>query len=195
MFTGIIAQKTKVLGTSDKLSIKRVVFERGDTPFLVGESIALNGVCSTVVEVMDQGFAVEYMPETLAKTTMKHIVAGDIVNFEKSLKIGDALDGHFVYGHVDEMCMVLHIKKEGDSKIFELSLSATVAPFVVMKGSITLDGVALTVSKVSKQSFEVSFIPYTLEHTTFGEKKVGDILNLEVDMIARYVQKNLISKK
>ncbi len=193
MFTGIVAQKTKVLGTSDKLSIKRVVFERGNASFLVGESVALNGVCSTVVEVTDQGFAVEYMPETLAKTTMKHIVAGDMVHFEKSLKIGDALDGHFVYGHVDEMCMVLHIKKEGDSKIFELSLSAAVAPFVVMKGSITLDGVALTISKVSKQSFEVSLIPYTLEHTTFGEKKVGDILNLEVDALARYVER-LIKK-
>lgn len=189
MFSGIIKEKKKVLATSDKLSIKRVVFEAPSKPLSLGESVAINGVCSTVCEVMDSSFAVEYMPETLKRTTATSLTAESVVNLEYSLKVGDPLDGHFVYGHVDAVALISKIKKDGYSKVFEISLTKELAPFVVLKGSITLDGTALTISKVTKNSFGVSLVPYTLEHTTLGSKQVGDLLNVEVDMLARYANK------
>lgn len=187
MFTGIIKEKSRVVATGEKLSIKRVAFETLKEPVLLGESISINGVCSTVAEITEQGFIVEYMPETLSKTTMKNTVSGDIVNIERSLKVGDALDGHFVYGHVDTVEVISKIKKDGYSKVFEISLSKDIASFIAPKGSVTLDGVSLTISKVNKQTFEVSLIPFTLEHTILGDKKVGDLLNIEVDILARYI--------
>lgn len=190
MFTGIIKSKSKVLSTSDRLGIKKVSIEKKDTDiFSLGASISVSGVCSTVVETSESSFSVEYMPETLSKTTMKNIVAETVVNIEESLRAGDPIDGHFVYGHVDAIGIIEKIKHDGESKVYSISLLKDIQKYIVYKGSVAIDGVSLTISAVAKNNFEVSLIPYTLEHTTLGEKKVGDIVNIETDILARYVQK------
>lgn len=193
MFTGIISKKTNVLGTADKLGIKKVSMERDPLPMMLGQSISINGVCSTVMEITESSFSVEYMPETLKKTTMQNVVAGLLVNLERSLKAGDPIDGHFVYGHIDCVGFIDRIKKDGDSKVLSISIPKEFHKYVAYKGSVTIEGVSLTISVVTKTGFEVSLIPYTLEHTTLGEKKTGDMVNIETDILSRYLEKLSIS--
>lgn len=190
MFTGIIENKTKVISTSENLGIKKVEFEKTfELVITNGSSVSIDGVCSTVTDFSTTAFSVDYMPETLSKTTMKNIVAGNMVNIERSLKAGDPIDGHFVYGHVDCVGIIDKVKNEGGSKVFSISISKEFHKYVAYKGSVALNGVSLTISNITKRGFEVSLIPYTLEHTTFGDRKVGDMVNVETDIIARYLER------
>lgn len=153
----------------------------------LGSSISINGVCSTVTKISKTTFSVGYMKETLDKTTVRSWGKNKLVNLEPSLRLGDGLDGHFVYGHIDTVGAVKNIIKKGDSRVIEIATPKEFLKFVVYKGSIAVDGVSLTVSARNSRSFEISLIPYTLEHTNLSELKIGDSVNVEVDVLGKYI--------
>lgn len=188
MFTGIITDVGRV----------RAVERQGDTRFTVetvfametvpiGASIANNGVCLTVVEKGPGWFAVQASAETLSKTTLGGWAEGTRVNLERALKVGDELGGHIVSGHVDGVASVVEVRADGESKRFTFEAPATLAKYIAPKGSVALDGVSLTVNEVDGARFGVNIIPHTQDATTFGALKAGDRVNLEIDMLARYV--------
>ncbi|MBP2294599.1 riboflavin synthase [Azospirillum rugosum] len=188
MFTGIITDVGRV----------RAVERQGDTRFTVetafdmetvpiGASIANNGVCLTVVEKGPGWFAVQASAETLSKTTLGGWAEGTRVNLERALKVGDELGGHIVSGHVDGVATVADVRADGESKRFTFEVPAGLAKYIASKGSVALDGVSLTVNEVDGARFGVNIIPHTQDATTFGTLKAGDRVNLEIDMLARYV--------
>lgn len=188
MFTGI----TTDLGTV------RSVERRGDARFVIdtrydhatidiGASIACSGACLTVVEKGDGWFALDVSAETLSRTKLGDWVEGGRVNLERSLRIGDELGGHIMLGHVDGVGEVTGIEPEGDSLRFWFSMPENLEKFVAEKGSIAIDGVSLTVNEVRGREFGVNIIPHTREMTTFGTAAAGDRVNLEIDVLARYV--------
>lgn len=193
MFTGIVSAKKTITSTSESLGIKKVGISKVVSEnFTQGESVAINGVCSTIVEITEQNFFVEYMNETLKKTTLARLTSGESINFEKSLKVGDKISGHFVYGHIDSMGSIEKIELKGDSKEFFIAIPEPMQKYIAYKGSITLDGVSLTIAEKTKNGCKVSLVPYTLTNTTFGEKKVGDVLNIETDILAKYTEELLV---
>jgi len=188
MFTGIITDVGRL----------RSVEKRGDTRFVVetaydmatvavGASIACSGVCLTVVDKGPGWFAVDASAETLAKTKLGTLGAGGGLNLERALRVGDELGGHIVTGHVDGVGKIAAIKPEGDSLRFTFEAPSKIARFIATKGSIAVDGISLTVNEVEGARFGVNIIPFTRQHTTLGAAKVGDPINLEVDVLARYV--------
>ncbi len=195
MFTGIVSD----------LGVVRDIEKRGDTRFAfntgfdtsgiaIGASIACSGTCLTVVEKGPGWFAVDASAETLDKTTLGTWVPGTPVNFERALKFGDELGGHLVSGHVDGVATVLKLVGEGQSTRFSFEAPAGLASFIASKGSVTLDGVSLTVNEVEGRRFGVNIIPHTAAVTTFGALAAGDCVNLEIDLLARYVQRLLENK-
>ena len=154
----------------------------------LGASIAINGVCLTATSLNKDSFSVDVSTETLKCTNIGELEVEDVVNIEQSLKIGDSIDGHFVFGHVDEVSTVQNIEVLDQTKILHFSLSQEGMRFVVKKGSIAIDGVSLTVNEVSNSGFQVMIIPHTLEKTSFNDFKKGTRANIEYDMLARYVQ-------
>jgi riboflavin synthase len=154
-----------------------------------GDSIAVNGVCVTATERAGGSFAAELMPETLRRTSLAPLALGDEVNLELPLRAGDRLGGHMVQGHVDGTGTVASATEEGNSRVVRIEAPAELLRYVVEKGSIAVDGVSLTVSAVDDQAFEVSLIPETLERTTLGAAAAGRTVNLEVDVLAKYVEK------
>lgn len=188
MFTGIVTD----IGTV------RAIEKKGDTRFEIstiydtsdieiGASIACSGPCMTVVEKGEGWFAVEASAETLSRTTLGNWKEGTRVNLERALCIGDELGGHIVSGHVDAVAKIIETREEGDSIRFEFQVPESVKAYIAEKGSICLDGVSLTVNEVVDNRFGVNIISHTQGETTFGERKAGDAVNLEVDMLARYV--------
>jgi riboflavin synthase len=175
----------------------RRVDQRGDRlitiamgqPFAaaIGDSIACNGVCLTVVKLNGQEFKVSLSAETLACTTAEQWAVGDRVNLEPALAVGDRLGGHFVSGHVDGLGKALSATASGDSTVWEFEAPDALAKFIAAKGSITVDGVSLTVNRVEGNRFFVNIIPHTSAVTGFSSLKVGNAVNLEIDMLARYV--------
>jgi riboflavin synthase len=153
----------------------------------LGDSVSVNGVCSTVRSVKNGKFEVEYMPETLDKTTAGAFKKGAIVNLEKSLKMSDLLDGHIVQGHVDCIGKVIGIKDVGESVVMKIGVPGKLIKFIAPKGSITVDGVSLTVVDTGKDWFSVSLVSYTLENTNLGVMKVGGMVNVETDVLAKYI--------
>ena len=152
----------------------------------LGQSVMIDGICTTVVARAKGFFEVELMPETLAKTTAGTFARDTLVNLERSLTLSAALDGHIVLGHVDATARLLKRKDAGGSRTLTFALPAALAKFVAPIGSIAVNGVSLTVARVSKTSFEVALIPFTLAHTNLGSLKEGDEVNLEADVLARY---------
>lgn len=190
MFSGIIQAKGKVISDISSLGIKKITVEAPkDWLFKDGESVAIDGICSTVISSSNNQFTVQYMPETLKKTTANNFYSESVLNLEKSLKMGESIDGHFVYGHIDALSIVTKIKKDGESKVISFSLGKDIEKYLAYKGSVTINGVSLTISNISKKDFEVSLIPYTLENTNLGNLKTGDAVNIETDILARYVER------
>jgi riboflavin synthase len=184
MFTGLVIGTGRVAAVDDgRLRIEAPV------PLEHGASIAVNGVCLTVVELDDEGFEVDVMEETLRRSSLGALADGDRVNLETPLRVGDPLDGHMVQGHVDGTATVASVREEGSSRVVRIAAAPELLRYVVEKGSIAVDGVSLTVSAVDDDSFEVSLIPETLERTTLGQAASGRIVNLEVDVLAKYVEK------
>jgi riboflavin synthase len=154
-----------------------------------GDSIAVNGVCLTAVEPDGDGFSADVMEETLRRSSLGPLGAGDAVNLELPLRAGDRLGGHIVQGHVDGTGVVASVREEGLSRVVRIAAPAELLRYVVEKGSIAVEGVSLTVSAVDDEAFEVSLIPETLERTTLGAAAPGRTVNLEVDVLAKYVEK------
>lgn len=189
MFTGIIEELGEVVSWAPSVDAARLTV-RG--PLAVsdanhGDSISVNGVCLTVVDRGADWFTADVMAETIAMSTLGSIDAGSPVNLERAAQVGDRLGGHIVQGHIDGTATVTAITEGTAWRVVRFSLDSEHAPLVARKGSITLDGVSLTVSAVGDDWFEVSLIPETLTATTLGRKQVGDAVNLETDILARHV--------
>jgi riboflavin synthase len=186
MFTGLVA------GTGRVRSLDGGRLEV-ETPLAAelaqGDSIAVNGVCLTAVDPGPERFAARVMPETLRRSSLEPLTAGDEVNLELPLRAGDRLGGHLMQGHVDGTGTVTGVREEGISRVVRIVTEAGLLRYVVEKGSIAVDGVSLTVSDVDDEAFEVSLIPETLERTTLGSAAPGRTVNLEVDVLAKYVEK------
>jgi riboflavin synthase len=194
MFTGIVEEIGEVLDVRESADV--VVFTvRGRTvtsDARHGDSIAVNGVCLTVVDPdgsTDGTFTVELVPETLKRSSLSSVTPGARVNLERAVPVGGRLGGHIVQGHVDGVATVLSRTPGERSDEVRFSLAPDLARYVVEKGSITVDGVSLTVAGVSDDTFTVALIPTTLSHTTLGFRQPGDTVNLEVDVVAKYVER------
>ena len=191
MFSGIVEGQATLSSKKEEKSIVRMEFKTtGFNPadLDLGASIAINGVCLTATSLNKDSFSVDVSTETLKCTNIGELEVEDVVNIEQSLKIGESIDGHFVFGHVDEVSTVQNIEVLDQTKILHFSLSQEGMRFVVKKGSIAIDGVSLTVNEVSNSGFQVMIIPHTLEKTSFNDFKKGTRANIEYDMLARYVQ-------
>ncbi|ORU91780.1 MAG: riboflavin synthase subunit alpha [Cycloclasticus sp. symbiont of Poecilosclerida sp. N] len=195
MFTGII----EAIG-----EIKRIDPQQGDIRLTVatstlnlsdaqlGDSIAVNGVCLTVIELSNSQFVADISNETLAATTMANIKAGSSVNLECALQAQTRLGGHMVSGHVDGVGKVLERTADARSVRFIFGMPKALSRYVAQKGSICIDGISLTVNTVDSESFSVNIVPHTLEMTTLGDRQTGDAVNLEVDVIARYLERLML---
>jgi len=193
MFTGIVEELGEIVAVehgaeSAVVTVRGPLVTSDATP---GASIAVNGVCLTVVRRDEQTFSVDVMAETLDRSSLGSLEAGARVNLERAMAASTRFGGHIVQGHVDGTAQIL-ARLPGDRwEVVQLGLPPGLSRYVVEKGSITIDGVSLTVSAITEDTFSVSLIPTTLELTTLGHKKVGDLVNLEVDVIAKYVERLL----
>lgn len=189
MFTGIISHLGKVRNYQNKTftfdcsrSFSKAIKK--------GSSVAINGVCLTVDSVPTLNtFKAEVMPETLRRTALADLAKGDLVNLELPVKAKDLLSGHIVQGHVDGVAVIEDIKKEGNSWLFEFAIAKKVSRYIVEKGSVAVNGISLTVIETGDKYFTVGIIPYTWDHTMLKNAKVGDRVNIEVDILAKYLEK------
>lgn len=193
MFTGIIEGTGKLLakrGAGGGLAFDlQAGFDLTDPE--EGESIAVNGVCLTAYNIDGRKFTVDVSPESLSRTTLGELTVGGIVNMERALRLSDRLGGHIVSGHVDCVATVSDRQPKGDFTIFSFSYPKEFGRYVIEKGSITINGISLTVNSCTDDSFEVSIIPHTLKITGLGDLKRGNKVNIEVDIIGKYVEKML----
>ena len=187
MFTGIIEEVgTVTTAPQGRLAVAARRVLDGSAP---GDSIAVNGACLTVVDISQGGFAVDVMPETLRRTNLGLLRPGDGVNLERALAVGGRMGGHFVQGHVDGTGRVMSVSPEGEALVARFEAPPEIMGYVVSKGFIAVDGVSLTVVECGSHYFTVSLVGYTLGNTTLGGKRAGDVVNLEVDIIAKYVER------
>ena len=188
MFTGIISHLGKVKSfQNSQLSVRvdRSLIKQVKN----GDSVAVNGVCLTVIDKRADLFQVEVMPETLKRTALGGLKSGDIVNLELAMKAADRFAGHIVQGHIDGVATVKSIKQKGNSHIFTFEVPKQLGRYIVEKGSIAVNGISLTVIDASNKTFTVGIIPYTWRHTMLSSAKVGDRVNIEVDILAKYLEK------
>jgi riboflavin synthase len=186
MFTGIVEEVGGVASLGDhRLTVLGSKVLEG---IRLGDSIAVNGACLTVVSFDEGEFSVDLAPETLRRTSLGNLQGGDRVNLERPLAVSDRLGGHIVQGHVDGTGRLASIKPEGDCAIFRIFSPKRLMPYIVEKGFMAVDGISLTVVTKGASSFTVSVIPYTLENTNLKGKVAGDRVNLEVDIVAKYVE-------
>jgi riboflavin synthase len=191
MFTGLV-QTTGTIASLDggRLAVRMP----GSLDLAEGDSVAINGVCLTATGVNGGGFDADVMPETLRRTALGALAEGDAVNVELPLRAGDPLGGHMVQGHVDGTGTVESVAEEGLARVVRIACEPGLLRYVVEKGSIAVDGVSLTVAGVDDGGFSVSLIPETLERTTLGAARPGRVVNLEVDVLAKYVEKLVASR-
>ncbi len=190
MFTGIIEETGELTAISPENGNLHLKIKAAFTPELkIDQSVAHNGVCLTVVEIENDTYTVTAIKETLEKTNLGDLQVGETVNLERGMKLGDRLDGHIVQGHVDQTAVCKSIKEEAGSHIFTFEYEASLQNVTIEKGSITINGVSLTVVNSKKNEFSVAIIPYTYEHTTFKNLKEGTTVNLEFDVIGKYVKR------
>jgi len=191
MFTGIIEglgtiSQIKSSGQSRRMAIN-ANYKLEDIK--IGDSIAVNGACLTLVSFAEQRFEVDLSPETVTKTTLGKAKIGDLVNLERALRISDRIDGHLVSGHIDGIGTIKNRKTSENAIIITYHLPESIAQDIIKKGSVAVDGISLTVVSVSAREFTVAVIPHTLQVTTLSERRPGDPVNLEVDIVARYIQR------
>lgn len=192
MFTGIITDIGSITEVTDRGDLRVTIATSYDTGSVaLGASISCSGVCLTVVEKAPGHFSVDVSAETRRRTAAQQWTQGRRLNLERALKVGDELGGHIVTGHVDAIGQILTRTPEGASTRFEISVPASIAPFIAPKGSVALDGVSLTVNTVEDRPsgtvFTINIIPHTAEWTTFAQTQPGDDLNIEIDVLARYL--------
>lgn len=192
MFTGIIETLGKVVGIDAEGSNLHL---RIETPLAnelkIDQSVAHNGVCLTVVEKTSKQYTVTAIAETLEKTSLNHFKVGQLINLERAMILGSRLDGHIVQGHVDQIGVCSGLKEEDGSWVFTFTYDPDKSNVTIEKGSITIDGTSLTVVNSEKNSFSVAIIPYTYAHTCFQQYEIGTVVNLEFDVIGKYVKRLL----
>ena len=186
MFTGIVEEIGQVsLITPNKLTVKATkVLESTEA----GSSIAVNGICLTVTEITSNSFSFGIQPETLRRTNIGQLKAGDEVNLERAVVLGGRMGGHLVQGHIDDTGKITSIRQEQKSKLMTFAAPHPLMRYMAVKGFIAVDGLSLTIAELGADSFTVSLVEFTQSQTTIGRKKIGDIVNLEVDIIAKYVE-------
>jgi len=192
MFTGIISAIGKIADIERRQGDVRLTIrapELGFDDVRLGDSIACNGVCLTAVELIDQGFMADVSVETLSLTTIENWKAGTGVNLEKAMQASDRFGGHIVSGHVDGLGEVVSLNEDARSWRFTIKAPANLAKYIAQKGSITVDGTSLTVNAVKGSEFELNIVPHTMIHTVISDYQVGAKVNLEVDLIARYLER------
>lgn len=186
MFTGIIEEVGAVVFASQRglvISAGKVI--EGTEP---GDSLAVNGVCLTVTGLDDRSFTAQVMPETLKRTNLGLLKKGHAVNLERALALGGRLGGHLVQGHVDATGQVTAVRRNDGAAVIEIEAPPELMPYIVEKGFIAVDGISLTVTARAASSFQVSVVAFTLDRTGIGQRRAGDVVNLEVDVIAKYVE-------
>lgn len=185
MFTGIIEEMAKVTGVSEgKLSLTR---PSSFTDVAIGSSIAVEGVCLSIIELSPETMSFDVIGETQNKTTLGSVKEGDMLNLERALKVSERFDGHIVQGHVEGVGELRRISTDEKWTVFTVSLPENVSQFVVPKGSITFNGVSLTVAECNEHECSTALIPHTLKHTTLGGLREGDRVNIESDILGRYI--------
>jgi riboflavin synthase len=194
LFTGIVEGIGKIMeirdNTKNRSAIKMTVdLGKNSKGLKLGQSVALNGVCLTVTKINDSKCDFEMIDETTKKTDLGNLRVGGIVNIERSLKVGERLEGHFVLGHVDGVGIIKKIEKKPKEVQFWFEVPKNLARFIVQKGSIAIDGISLTVVDVKKNLASVCLIPHTVEVTNFSTRKVGDKINIETDILGKYLLK------
>lgn len=196
MFTGIIEEVGLIKEVKEKQDAKRfkISAEKILDDLKAGDSVSINGACQTVIEIGKNFFVVEAMRETLNRTNFGQLKVNEPVNLERSLKLSDRLGGHLVSGHIDCVGEILNVILHKDSHIFKIGFAKKYSPLVIEKGSITVEGISLTVIEAFENYFSVGIIPYTWENTNLKNKNVNDLVNLEFDLIGKYVQKVLNNK-
>ena len=196
MFTGIVRERGTIVSVDGGAEGKRLVVEAPATAAAtaLGDSVSVNGVDLTATEIDEGRMTFTAVPETLARTTLGSLTANAEVNVEPALRAGDPLGGHYVQGHVDGICRVRSLERDGVGVRATFETPASLLRYVVEKGSVAVHGVALTVTHVDDETFGVALIPYTLAETTLGTVAVGDQLNLEVDVLGKYVERLIASR-
>lgn len=193
MFTGLIETKGKIIAR--KVSASGTLTVQPEKKFedlLYGESIAVNGACMTLEQSTKDGQIIFHvLEETFKRTNLGSIPIGGIVNLERSLAVGDRLGGHMVSGHVDTTSSITSIRKIGDDTELVISLPESISPFIVEKGSVAIDGISLTIVSLTEKEFSVHLIPISMAETNLCTRKVGDIVNLETDLVGKYIQRHL----
>lgn len=195
MFTGLI-EETGIVQRIDKTSqafYLTIECSKVLDCLKIGDSISVNGACETVVELSSKNFKVFASVETLKITTFNELKTGQKVNLERTLRLCDRVDGHLVSGHVDGTALIKNIEKQGDTTIFSIETQPEIAKQIVKKGSVAIDGISLTVSEIDGDIFKTAIIPHTYNNTTLRDRQTGDRVNIETDILAKYVEKYLLS--
>jgi len=197
LFTGIIEEVGKVQEVIKATKSAKIVIDARKVleDVMIGDSISTNGVCLTVTEFSTSSFVVDVMAETMRRSNLHLLKVGDEVNLERALRVGDRLGGHIVSGHIDGTGIITEYEKEDNAVWVTISARREILRYIVQKGSITIDGISLTVAYINDKVFKVSIIPHTKEITTLLRKKVGDLVNLECDMVGKYVEKLIMNKE
>ena len=193
MFTGIVEEMGAVTAVEKTLAGTRLTILAATvlSDLRIGDSVSINGTCLTVVTKGERNFAVEVSPETLSVTTLGHLTTGAPVNLERAMKLNERIGGHLVAGHVDGVGTIRDRHQEGNAIFFTIEAPHEILRYCVVKGSITVDGISLTVNDVTEKGFSVAIIPHTAKVTTLGLKQPGDSVNLESDLIGKYVERLL----
>ena len=198
MFTGLIQGVGRLRTREARGGDLRFTIDVGTLPFkdvALGESIAVNGCCLTVVDFDASSFAIDASNETLALTTLGALREGAALNLERAMQAQDRFGGHIVSGHVDGVGRVIDIQPDARAQRWRFAMPQALAKYIAKKGSICVDGVSLTVNEAGEDFFEVALIPHTISHTAFAETRLGDAVNLEIDLVARYVERLLQERK
>ncbi|NLK20736.1 MAG: riboflavin synthase [Epulopiscium sp.] len=197
MFTGLIEELGKVKQIEKGLKSARIIIQAKKIldGTRVGDSINTNGVCLTVTGISTRSFSVDVMPETMKRSNLHILSSGDEINLERALKVNDRLGGHLVTGHIDGMGTIVNFKNEENAVWITIAAAPKMLLYIVQKGSIAIDGVSLTVTYVDDYVFKVSIIPHTKKTTTLVKKKIGGIVNLECDVVSKYIEKIILSKQ
>jgi len=192
MFSGIVETTSPVLSVSNARQQRILTIRKPrDWTLQDGESVSIEGVCSTIQRLNNGSFGVVYMPETLRKTTLGGLKAGDEVNLQRCLTLQSLIGGHLVQGHVDTTARIRAIENEGAARLFTFSVPVRFFRYIVPKGSIAVDGISLTVVGTTRSTFQCSLLAYTLSHTTLGGKRPGRQVNIEVDILGKYIERLL----
>ncbi len=196
MFTGLIedAGRVKAMRKGDRSLVLTVSTGLPVTQMKLGASVAVNGACLTVVKRGRGEFTVDVSPETLKCTNLEELSIGSLVNLERPMRLGEQLGGHLVTGHVDAVATVAAIEKHGEFTFYSFQPAAKIASLLVPKGSVAVDGISLTINECNRRRFSVAIIPFTLQHTNLRARRVGDRVNIETDLIGKYVHSFLTNR-